>query len=379
MHRHERLDAPRDAEHVDVEAPAPVVLFVLPQHRLAAGADARVVADHVHRAVDALRLDARRSTDSSFVTSVTHPATVRVRRRAARRPLRRAAPGWMSASITCMPCSAKWRPIASPMPLAPPVTTATLPSTSRMVVQCNEASFISRSVAWNRSRSAGSGSALDGPGGGYDKIHRLAFDEAAEQGLLDRPVEFVLHAENGLPQRLGEERDRRLPVPRRRGLHRRRRRVQLRQRDHRRAARQRAAGAADQLVRHRAPAGRLLLPARQRRLRRRRRARRRVAEAQRATQRVAVLSEISPNGEEYFRFFRQECRRRGVSIAAVETVSQSPENLATNLDNLRQVERRRARVHGLRDARGEGAAARGARRARRGTRRASWAPRSCSI
>ena len=44
------------------------------------------------------------------------------------------------------------------------------------------------------------GSALDGPGGGYDKIHRLAFDEAAEQGLLDRPVEFVLHAENGLPQ-----------------------------------------------------------------------------------------------------------------------------------------------------------------------------------
>ena len=42
-------------------------------------------------------------------------------------------------------------------------------------------------------------------------------------------------------------------------------------------------------------------------------------------ERVAVLSEISPNGEEYFRFFRQECRRRGVSIAAVETVSQSPD------------------------------------------------------
>ena len=43
------------------------------------------------------------------------------------------------------------------------------------------------------------GSALDGPGGGYDKIHRLAFDEAAEAGLLDRPVEFVLHGEHGLP------------------------------------------------------------------------------------------------------------------------------------------------------------------------------------
>ncbi|MGZ8833337.1 MAG: ABC transporter substrate-binding protein, partial [Thermoanaerobaculia bacterium] len=54
-------------------------------------------------------------------------------------------------------------------------------------------------------------------------------------------------------------------------------------------------------------------------------------------ERVAVLSEISPNGEEYFRYFRQECRRRDVSIAAVETVSQSPANLTANLDNLRQV------------------------------------------
>ena len=43
------------------------------------------------------------------------------------------------------------------------------------------------------------GSALDGPDGGYDRIHRMAFDEAAEAGLLDRPVEFVLDAENGLP------------------------------------------------------------------------------------------------------------------------------------------------------------------------------------
>jgi hypothetical protein len=29
------------------------------------------------------------------------------------------------------------------------------------------------------------GSALDGPGGGYDKIHRMAFEEAAEQGVLE--------------------------------------------------------------------------------------------------------------------------------------------------------------------------------------------------
>ena len=82
---------------------------------------------------------------------------------------------------------------------------------------------------------------------------------------------------------LGQERDRRLPLSRRRGLHRRRRRVQLRQRDHRRSARQRAAGPADQLVRDRAAAGRLLLPARQRRLRRRRRARRGVARSGKAT------------------------------------------------------------------------------------------------
>ena len=52
--------------------------------------------------------------------------------------------------------------------------------------------------------------------------------------------------------------------------------------------------------------------------------------------RIAVLSEVSPNGEEYFRFFRQECRRHGLTIAAIETVSQSPARLADNLDNLRQ-------------------------------------------
>ncbi len=53
---------------------------------------------------------------------------------------------------------------------------------------------------------------------------------------------------------------------------------------------------------------------------------------------VAVLSEVSPKGEEYFRFFRQECRRRDISIAAVETVSQKPADLAANLANLRRVE-----------------------------------------
>ena len=37
--------------------------------------------------------------------------------------------------------------------------------------------------------------------------------------------------------------------------------------------------------------------------------------------RVAVLAPWSPISEEYFRAFRQECRRHGVSIAAVETVN----------------------------------------------------------
>ena len=37
----------------------------------------------------------------------------------------------ISASITCMPASANARPSASPMPLAPPVTNAVLPASSR--------------------------------------------------------------------------------------------------------------------------------------------------------------------------------------------------------------------------------------------------------
>ena len=92
---------------------------------------------------------------------------------------------------------------------------------------------------------------------------------------------------------LGEERDRRVPVPRRRRLHRRRRRVQLRQRDHRRTARERVADPADQLVRHRATPGRVLLPARQRRLRRRCRARRRLAEAPRPRARRGVERDLA--------------------------------------------------------------------------------------
>jgi ABC-type branched-chain amino acid transport systems, periplasmic component len=181
------------------------------------------------------------------------------------------------------------------------------------------------------------GSALDGPGGGYDKIHRLAFAEAEEHGLLDRPVEFVLHAENGLPQGSAKNATdgfrylvdegciaiagayssdnaitcgplaNELEVPliswcgteRFHGDY----CFRLGNGD----CGGDAALVVGWLVRH-------------------------------GHTRVAVLSEISPNGEEYFRFFRQECRRRGVSIAAVETVSQSPVDLSTDLDSLRRVE-----------------------------------------
>jgi branched-chain amino acid transport system substrate-binding protein len=180
------------------------------------------------------------------------------------------------------------------------------------------------------------GSALDGPGGGYDKIHRLAFDEAIDAGVLNRPVEFVIHPENGLPNGSAKNAidgfkflvdegcigvagayssDNAMVVaPYANELQ-----VPLlswcgTERFHGdycfRLGNGDCGGDAALVV------GWL---------------------KKHGHERVAVLSEVSPNGEEYFRYFRQECRRRGVSIAAVETVSQTPENLARNLDNLRQV------------------------------------------
>jgi branched-chain amino acid transport system substrate-binding protein len=54
-------------------------------------------------------------------------------------------------------------------------------------------------------------------------------------------------------------------------------------------------------------------------------------------QRVAVVSPASPIGEEYFKFFRQECRRLGVAVGAVESVSAatSPDALVAKLGALR--------------------------------------------
>jgi len=179
------------------------------------------------------------------------------------------------------------------------------------------------------------GSALDGPEGGYNKIHRMAFDEALEQGLLDRPVEFVLHAENGLPR--GSARNtadgfRYLVDQGCIGI----------------------AGAysSDNAIIAAPLANELEIPliswAGTERL---------AGDycfrlgngdcggdaalcvawlARHGYTRVAVLSEVSPNGEEYFRFFRLECRRHNLKIVSLETVGQHPENLTENLDNLRQ-------------------------------------------
>jgi ABC-type branched-subunit amino acid transport system substrate-binding protein len=180
------------------------------------------------------------------------------------------------------------------------------------------------------------GSALDGPGGGYDKIHRLAFDEAVEEGLLDRPYEFILDPERGLPQGSAKN-----AVDGFRSL------VD--------AGCIVVAGAysSDNAMVVGPYANELKTPL--------------VSWCgterfygeycfrlgngdcggdaalvvswlkRNGHRRVAVLNEVSPNGEEYFRYFRQESRRQGVSIAAVETVSQQPTDLAANLDNLRKV------------------------------------------
>src|SRR5262245_13902722 len=179
------------------------------------------------------------------------------------------------------------------------------------------------------------GSALDGPGGGYDKIHRMAFDEATEQGLLDRPVEFVLHAENGLPRGSAKNatdgfrwlvdqgcigvagayssdngitvgalaNELHVPLISWCGTE------QFRGDYCFRLGNGDCGGDASLVVAWCKRQGYV---------------------------RVCVLNEVSPNGEEYFRFFRQECRRLGLRIGAVETVSQTPAHLADDLRSLQR-------------------------------------------
>jgi branched-chain amino acid transport system substrate-binding protein len=181
------------------------------------------------------------------------------------------------------------------------------------------------------------GAALDGPGGGYDKIHRMAFDEAAEAGLLDRPVEHVLHAEKGLPYGTAKNATDGFRWLVEEGC------IAV-------------AGAysSDNAITVAPLANELQVPliswAGTERLRGDYCFRLGNGDCggdaalvvawlkRNGHDRVAVLSEVSPNGEEYFRFFRQECRRRDISIAAVETVNQTPADLAANLSNLRRAE-----------------------------------------
>ena len=173
--------------------------------------------------------------------------------------------------------------------------------------------------------------------GGYDKIHRMAFDGATEAGLLDRPVELVLHPENGLPQGSAAN----APAGFR----------WLVEEGYIGVA---GAYSSDNAITVGPLANELHVPliswcgteqfygdccfrlgngdcGRDATLI--------VAWLKRhGHERVAVLSEISPNGEEYFRYFRQECQRRGVAVAAVETVSQTPTDLTANLASLRRIE-----------------------------------------
>lgn len=178
------------------------------------------------------------------------------------------------------------------------------------------------------------GSALDGEGGGYDRIHRLAFDEALEQGVLPRNYEFILHPENGLPRGTAKN-----AVDGYRWLV-----------DQGCIA---VAGAysSDNAITVGRVANEVGVP---------------VLSwcgterfhgeycfqlgngdcggdpalmaqwcKNKGYKRVAVLSEISPNGEEYFRYFRQECRRRGIAIGAVETCTQTPDDLTGHLRHLK--------------------------------------------
>src|ERR1051326_1839925 len=52
--------------------------------------------------------------------------------------------------------------------------------------------------------------------------------------------------------------------------------------------------------------------------------------------RVGVFNELSPNGEEYFQYFRWACDAAGVRIVALETITQTPDDLASSVERLRE-------------------------------------------
>ena len=57
--------------------------------------------------------------------------------------------------------------------------------------------------------------------------------------------------------------------------------------------------------------------------------------ARRGYKRIGVFNEISPNGEEYFQYFRWACDEMGLKVAALETISQTPNDLEASVRSLR--------------------------------------------
>jgi len=52
--------------------------------------------------------------------------------------------------------------------------------------------------------------------------------------------------------------------------------------------------------------------------------------------RVGVFNEISPNGEEYFQYFRWGCDQYGIKIIGLETITQTPDDLESSVRALRE-------------------------------------------
>jgi ABC-type branched-subunit amino acid transport system substrate-binding protein len=168
----------------------------------------------------------------------------------------------------------------------------------------------------------------------FRKIYQMAFDEAYEQGRLDRRVELVMHAENGLPRGsaanavegfrwlVGEgciaiagayssdnaivvaplAEELKTPLISWAGTE------------------QLMNGYAFRLGNGDCGGDPMLMAQWLRR---------------NGYTRIGVVAENSPNGEEYFRFFRQQCFRNGVQISGLQTVSQSTPDLRPHLEELR--------------------------------------------
>ncbi len=57
--------------------------------------------------------------------------------------------------------------------------------------------------------------------------------------------------------------------------------------------------------------------------------------ARKGFKRVGVFNEISPNGEEYFQYFRWACDALGLKIVRLETITQTPDDLESSVVALR--------------------------------------------